>query len=52
MKALEITQEAYKAVNGNCMGYAKPMTKTIAVSPLALIPKTTLHEIATVSYWR
>ena len=47
LKALEITQEAYKSVNGNCMGYAKPLTKTIAVSPLAFNPlKTTLHEIA------
>ena len=47
LKGLEITQEAYKAVNGNCMGYAKPLTKTIAVSPLAFNPlKTTLHEVA------
>ena len=47
LQSLEITKEAYQAVDGNCQGYAKPNAKTIAVSDLAYNTlKTTLHEIA------
>ena len=47
LAALNITQEAFKAVDGNCQGYAKTSQQVIAISPLAVNPiKTTLHEIA------
>ena len=47
MSGLGITQEAFRAVNGNAQGYAMPNVKTIAVNPLAVNPlKTTLHEMA------
>ena len=44
---LDIKTEHFSMVNGNCQGYAKPNSKTIAVSSLAYNPlKTHLHEIA------
>lgn len=45
LAALEITQETFAHVDGNCQGYAK--RRTIAVSELAALPhKTTFHELA------
>jgi antirestriction protein ArdC len=42
---LEITQTPFSMVNGNCQGYALPMERKIAVSPIAFNPnKTTFHE--------
>lgn len=42
---LQITEEPFSAMDGNCQGYAK--ARTIAVSPVAALPlKTTFHELA------
>lgn len=46
-KILEITQERFQMLNGNCQGYAIPDQNIIAINPLAYAPyKTTIHEIA------
>lgn len=45
LTALEITEEPFKHIDGNCQGYAHG--RTIAVNPLAQLPaKTTFHELA------
>lgn len=45
LAALDITEEAFAMLNGNCQGYARQ--RTIAVSPVAAMPaKTTFHEAA------
>lgn len=45
LKNLDIIQEPYNSINGNCQGYAKP--GIISVSPVAAFPhKTRFHEIA------
>lgn len=42
---LDITEELFTHMDGNCQGYARQ--RTIAVSPLAALPlKTTFHEMA------
>ena len=47
LEALDITREDFEHHNGNCQGYAKPNTRRVAVSPLAVNPaKTLFHEIA------
>ena len=47
LEALKIAKEAFKAVDGNSQGYAKPNQALIAINPLAVNPnKTTLHEMA------
>lgn len=46
LAALDIREEAFKLIDGNCQGYATP-ARTIAVSPIAALPwKTTFHELA------
>ena len=42
---LEITEETFTALDGNCQGYARQ--RTVAVSPVAALPfKTLIHELA------
>jgi hypothetical protein len=45
LEALNIEEQPFEMVDGNCQGYSQH--KTIAISPLAVNPlKTTIHEIA------
>lgn len=45
LEALNIAEEAYSDIDGNCQGYA--YRSTIAVNPIAAHPlKTTFHELA------
>ena len=45
LAALDITEEPFTMMDGNCQGYARQ--RSIAVSPVAAMPfKTTAHEIA------
>ncbi|HUK32403.1 MAG TPA: ArdC family protein [Vicinamibacterales bacterium] len=45
LATLEITEEPFTMLDGNCQGYARQ--RSIAVSPVAAMPvKTTFHEIA------
>jgi antirestriction protein ArdC len=45
IEALNVTEEPFGMLNGNCQGYARQ--RTIAVSPVAAMPlKTTFHELA------
>ncbi|MCK9366793.1 MAG: ArdC family protein [Metallibacterium scheffleri] len=47
LASLDITREDFQHTNGNVQGYAKPNTRCVAVSPLAVNPaKTLVHEIA------
>ena len=47
LKALNITQEPFYYIDGNCQGYAITSKQIIAVNPMAFAPyKTTIHEIA------
>lgn len=47
LKSLNIFQESFKMINGNCQGYAIPNQNIIAINPLAYAPyKTLMHEIA------
>ena len=42
---LDITEEPFSALDGNCQGYARQ--RTVAVSPVAALPfKTLVHELA------
>jgi hypothetical protein len=44
---LNIKEEPFQSMSGNCMGYAKTAERTIAVSPLAFDGlKTRIHEIS------
>ena len=46
LQNLEIKQENFQMVNGNCQGYAIPTQNTIAINPLAFDNfKTTIHEL-------
>lgn len=46
LAALEIHEERFTLIDGNCQGYATP-GRTIAISPVAVLPwKTTFHEVA------
>jgi hypothetical protein len=45
LETLNITEESFSLMDGNCQGYAKG--RTIAVNPIAAFPhKTRMHEIA------
>jgi hypothetical protein len=45
LAALNVTEEPFTMLDGNCQGYARE--RTIAVSPVAAMPhKTTFHEVA------
>lgn len=45
LQALNVTEQPFTMLDGNCQGYAKD--RTIAVSPVAANPlKTTFHELA------
>jgi len=45
LEALNVTEEPFAMLDGNCQGYARQ--RTIAVSPIAAMPfKTTFHEVA------
>jgi antirestriction protein ArdC len=45
LAALQVSEELFAVLDGNCQGYAKE--RTIAVSPIAAHPlKTTFHELA------
>ena len=45
LQALQINQEDYTQIDGNCQGYAHG--NTIAINPVAALPmKTTFHELA------
>lgn len=47
LKALNITQQPFQILNGNCQGYCFPNENIIAINPMAFAPyKTTIHEIA------
>jgi hypothetical protein len=47
LKNLGIVQEEFQSLDGNCLGYAKPNLKVIAVSPLSPDPnKVFFHEMA------
>jgi len=47
LKALNITPQPFKMLNGNCQGYCFPNENIIAINPMAFAPyKTTIHEIA------
>jgi len=46
LPALGIREEPFASIDGNCQGYAT-RTKTVAISPIAVLPsKTLFHEIA------
>lgn len=46
LASLDIREESFKLVDGNCQGYATP-ARRIAISPVAVLPwKTTFHEMA------
>jgi hypothetical protein len=45
LETLNVTEEPFAMMDGNCQGYAK--ARTIAISPIAALPhKTTFHELA------
>lgn len=47
LKILNIEQESFKILNGNCQGYAIPNKRKMAINPVAYNPfKTAIHEIA------
>ena len=47
LNSLNIKQESFQMLNGNCQGYAIPNEGKIAINPVAYNPfKTAIHEIA------
>ena len=45
LASLDITEESFETLNGNCQGYA--LGRAIAINPLAALPhKTRFHEMA------